>query len=56
MKYIFLLATVAMIAGNGLFPTSIATIVRKTNSFIKILQFINPNHPWKNGVKQIKTI
>ena len=28
------------------------TIVRKTNSMMKIMQLINPKYLWKNGVKQ----
>ena len=38
-----------------LLPISIATVVRETNSFIKIMQPISPNYPWENGVKQIKS-
>ena len=38
------------------YPVSMATIVRKINSFITIKQLINTKYPWRNGVKQIKTI
>ena len=37
-----------------LLAISIATIVRETNSFVKIMQLIRPNYPWENGDKQIK--
>ena len=36
------------------FYFSIATIVRETTSFFKVMQLINQNCSWKNGVKQIK--
>ena len=39
---------------NCLFPISMVTIVRETNSFVKIMQLINPSYLLKNGVKQIK--
>ena len=38
-----------------LLPISTATVVRETNSFIKIMQLISPNYPLENGVKQIKS-
>ena len=38
-----------------LLPISTTTVVRETNSFIKIMQLISPNYPLENGVKQIKS-
>ena len=40
----FLLATVPMVTGKVFFPVFMVTIVRKTNSFIKIMQLINTNY------------
>ena len=36
------------------FSFSMATIVRETNSFFKVMQLITQNYSGKNGVKQIK--
>ena len=33
---------------------SMEIIVRETNLFMKIMQLIHSNYPWKNGPKQIK--
>ena len=49
----FLLATVAMITLKIL-PIFTAAVVRKTYSFIKIMQAVSSNYNWENGVKQIK--
>ena len=37
------------------FHISMETIVRETKSFITIKLLIDPNYPWQNGVKLIKT-
>ena len=49
----FLLATVAMITLKIL-PIFKAAVVKKTYSFIKIMQPVSSNYTWENGVKQIK--
>ena len=54
MKHFFLIAKVTMISEKLLFSFSMATIVRKRNSFFKIAQLINQNYLWKSGVKWIK--
>ena len=41
VKFFFLVATIAMITEKLPFPISITTIVRETNSFIKIMRLIN---------------
>ena len=38
-----------------LFRFSMATIARKTKTFVKIMLFINPSYLWKSGVEQMKT-
>ena len=38
-----------------LLPISIATVVRVTNFFVKIIQPISPNYPWEKGVKKIQS-
>ena len=53
MKHFFFIANFAMIS-ESLFSFSIATIVRETSSFFKIVDLVNQNYSWKNGVKQIK--
>ena len=51
----FFLLTGGMVTQNVTFLVSTETAVRKTNSFIKIMQLINPRYPWeKKRVKQRK--
>ena len=45
MKLFFLVATVAMITEKFSFFIAVVTIVRETNSFMKIMQSISPNYP-----------
>ena len=47
MKYFILLSTVAMITDI----VSLETIAKEMNFFNTIMQLINPNYSWKNGVK-----
>ena len=54
MKYLLLLGTVAMITVKMYFIHFIAAVVKENYSFIKIMQPINPNYTWENGVTQIK--
>ena len=37
----------------SLFPISIATNVKETTTFNRIMKFVDPDYPCKNGVKQI---
>ena len=57
MKHFLFLPTVAivaMITFKMFLPIFIAAVVRKTYSFIKIMQPLSSNYNWENGVKQIK--
>lgn len=51
---ITLFATVALINKIVSFSFSIATFDNEKNFFNKIMNLINPNYHWKNGVKQVK--
>ena len=49
----FLVGAVAMKTDKLYFTISMTNIAKEKNFFLKIIQFINPNYPWKNRVKQI---
>ena len=38
-----------------LLTISIATVVKETNFFIKVMHYISPNYPWENRAKKIKS-
>ena len=50
-KFFFLLATVAMITVKFPFLFFDGNHCYERNSFMKIIQLINPNYLWRNGVK-----
>ena len=54
MKHFLLIANAATISEKLFFSFSMGTIVTETNSFVKIVQRINQNYCWKNGVKHMK--
>ena len=52
---IFSVSVLFLLKHFSLITVSTATVVRETNSFVKIMLAISPNYPWENGVKQIKS-
>ena len=56
IKHLFLLATITMITEKMYFTHFIAAVVRKTYSFIKMMQLISEKYNWENGAKQIQII
>ena len=52
MKYFILFPTIAVITARVFSPISRASIAKERNSFNTIMQHVNSNYYWKDGVKQ----
>ena len=48
----FFLKHFSLIIKKCVLPISMATVVKETNFFMKNMQPISPNYPWKNGAKK----